>query len=114
MMWQHSKEGENKMDDTGDPRERNLTENDIAKKKDMILDDIVKLVVQELDISPTEITPDMSIEDDLTFDSLQIYELVVDLEEAYDIRLPDDMLDSIVTVGDFVDLVYTLTTEERS
>lgn len=101
------------MDDTGDPRERNLTENDIAKKKDMILDDIIKLVVRELDISPTEINPDMSIEEDLTFDSLQIYELVVDLEEAYDIRLPDDMLDSIVTVGDFVDLVYTLSTEDN-
>ncbi len=101
------------MDDTGDPRERNLTETDIAKKKDMILDDIIKFLVKELDISPTEINPDMSIEEDLTFDSLQIYELVVDLEEAYDIRLPDDMLDSVVTVGDFVDLVYTLTVEHE-
>jgi len=42
----------------------------------------------------------------LGFDSLQIYELVVDLESTYDIRLSDDDLDKVVTVQDVVDLVY--------
>lgn len=99
------------MDDAPDPRERNLTEADVAKRKDMILDDIIRFLVRELDISPTEVDPDMSLGEDLPFDSLQIYELVVDLEEAYDIRLPDDRLDTVETVSDFVDLVYNLTVE---
>ena len=46
--------------------------------------------------------------EDLSFDSLQIYELVIDLEEEYDIRMPDDVLDTMKTVSDVVDLVYVL------
>ena len=65
--------------------------------------------MEELGISPTDITPDLRIMEDLAFDSLQIYQLVIDLEEAYDIRMPDEVLDTVVTVGDVVDLVYKFT-----
>ena len=96
------------MDDNGDPRERNFSAEDVMKKKDKIFEDILKLLVAELNISPTDITVDMSIADDLNFDSLQLYEFVIDLEEAYDIRLPDDLLDNVRTISDVVDLVYDL------
>lgn len=96
------------MDDNADPRERNLTEDEL-EKKDRIFEDVLKLLVEELGISPTDITPDLKIMEDLAFDSLQIYQLVIDLEEAYDIRMPDEVLDTVVTVGDVVDLVYSLT-----
>jgi acyl carrier protein len=96
------------MDDNGDPRERNFSAEDVMKKKDKIFEDILKLLVAELNISPTDITADMSIADDLNFDSLQLYEFVIDLEEAYDIRLPDDLLDNVRTISDVVDLVYDL------
>ena len=96
------------MDDTADPRERNLTEEELDRK-DRIFEDVLKLLVEELGISPTDITPDLKIMEDLAFDSLQIYQLVIDLEEAYDIRMPDEVLDTVVTVGDVVDLVYSLT-----
>lgn len=100
------------MSDNENPRER-MNEEDIIRKKDMIFEDILKLVVNELNISPTEITADLNIIDDLMFDSMQIYELVIDLEEAYDIRLPDDLIDSAKTVGDVVDLVYTLSLKPK-
>ena len=96
------------MDDNADPRERNLTEDEL-EKKDRIFEDVLKLLVEELGISPTDITPDLKIMEDLAFDSLQIYQLVIDLEEAYDIRMPDEVLDTVITVGDVVDLVYSLT-----
>lgn len=96
------------MDDNADPRERNLTEDEL-EKKDRIFEDVLKLLVEELGISPTDITPDLKIMEDLAFDSLQIYQLVIDLEEAYDIRMPDEVLDTVDTVGDVVDLVYSLT-----
>ena len=96
------------MDDSADPRERNLTEEELDRK-DRIFEDVLKLLVEELGISPTDITPDLKIMEDLAFDSLQIYQLVIDLEEAYDIRMPDEVLDTVVTVGDVVDLVYSLT-----
>ncbi len=97
------------MDDNGDPRERRPGDSeDVLRKKDKIFEDVLKLLVDELGISPTDITPDLRIMEDLSFDSLQIYELVIDLEEEYDIRMPDDVLDTMKTVSDVVDLVYVL------
>lgn len=101
------------MDDNGDPRERNFTEEDVMKKKDKIFEDILKMLVAELNVSPTDITSDLTIRDDLNFDSLQLYEFVIDLEEAYDIRLPDDLLDNVKTIADVVDLVYNLSIEQQ-
>ena len=95
------------MDDPSGPRERN--NDDMMKRKDMIFDDIVKELTQTLNMSPTDITTDLSLRDDLILDSLQLYELVIDMEEAYNIRLPDELLDEIDTIEDVVDLVYKLT-----
>lgn len=101
------------MDDNGDPRERNFNEEDVMKKKDKIFEDVLKMLVAELNVSPTDITSDLTIRDDLNFDSLQLYEFVIDLEEAYDIRLPDDLLDNVRTIADVVDLVYNLSIEQQ-
>lgn len=83
------------------------------KRKDMIFDDIVRELSQALSLSPTDITLDLSLRKDLIIDSLQLYELVINLEEAYDIRLPDELLDDIDTIEDVVELVYKLTEEEQ-
>ena len=83
------------------------------KKKDQIFEDILKMLVAELNVSPTDITSDLTIRDDLNFDSLQLYEFVIDLEEAYDIRLPDDLLDNVRTIADVVDLVYDLSIDPK-
>ncbi|MCR5060409.1 MAG: acyl carrier protein [Saccharofermentans sp.] len=95
------------MDDPSGPRERN--NDDMLKRKDMIFDDIVRELTQTLNMSPTDITVDLSLRNDLILDSLQLYELVIDMEEAYNIRLPDELLDEIDTIQDVVDLVYKLT-----
>ena len=95
------------MDDPSGPRERN--NDDMLKRKDMIFDDIVSELTQTLNMSPTDITVDLSLRNDLILDSLQLYELVIDMEEAYNIRLPDELLDEIDTIQDVVDLVYKLT-----
>lgn len=97
------------MDDSTDPRERN---NDEIKKKEMILDDIVRMLSQALEISSTDIKSDLDLTKDLILDSLQLYELVIELEEAYNIRLPDELLDHVETVEDVVDLVYDLTLDK--
>ena len=98
------------MEDPSGPRERK--NDDIMKKKEMITDDIVKELSQALNISPTDISMDLSLRSDLILDSLQLYELVINLEEAYDIRLPDELLDEIDTIEDVIELVYSLTTAE--
>ena len=95
------------MEDPSGPRERN--NDDMIKEKDKIFDYIVKTLTQTLNMSPTDISMDLSLRDDLILDSLQLYELVIDVEEAYDIRLPDEELDEIVTIEDVVNTVYGLT-----
>jgi len=99
------------MDDPSGPRER--MNDDAAKRKDMIFDDIVKELSQALNISPTDITADLSLRNDMIIDSLQLYEVVINLEEAYNIRLPDELLDEIDTIDDVVELVYNLTEQDK-
>lgn len=99
------------MDDPSGPRER--MNDDVMKKKDRIFDDIVKELSQELNISPTDITMDLSLRSDLIIDSLQLYDLVIDLEEIYSIRLPDELLDEIDSIEDVVELVYKLTEQDQ-
>lgn len=100
------------MDDNADPRERISNEAlDENKMKDLILDDLIKMLTDMLDISPVDITPDVMIFDELDIDSLQMYELVVDLEEVYSIRMPDEALEDVETVDDVVNLVYRLSTQ---
>ena len=95
------------MEDPSGPRERN--NDDVIKAKDKIFDYIVRTLTQTINISPTDINMDLSLRDDLILDSLQLYELVIDVEEAYNIRLPDEILDEIVTIEDVVNMVYKLT-----
>jgi len=95
-------------DKKGDPRERNPEESAGEKKKDRIYDDIIAMVVRMTTLSPTDVTPETDILYDMGLDSLQVYELVVDLEDGYDIRLPDEDLEKIHTVQDVVELVYKL------
>jgi acyl carrier protein len=59
-------------------------------------------MAETLEISPEEITSDLSFNTDLPFDSLQLYEFVIDVEETYNIRLPDELLDQVKTVDDMI------------
>ena len=105
------------MDDNADPRERMTDESvlDENKMKDLIYDDLVKMLTDMLEISPTDIRPDtMIFDDELDLDSLQLYELVVDLEEVYSIRMPDEDLDAVKTVADVVDLVFRLSSQTEN
>ena len=104
------------MDDNADPRERMNDESvlDEAKMRDLIYDDLVKMLTDLLEISPTDIRPDMRIFDDLDLDSLQLYELVVDLEEVYSIRMPDEDLDNVSSIEDVVDLVFRLSSQAET
>lgn len=90
------------------PLERLRSASSEQEAKDIILEDITDIVVKEVDINPADVTPDKSMAEDLTYDSLQIYELIIDLEEAYDIQLSDEALDSVKTVSELIDMIYEL------
>ncbi len=87
------------MADSDTPRER------MEDKKDQIYEDLLNMVVEELGISPTDVNPDLDIRDDLQFDSLQLYTFIINVEEAYDIRISDEVIDEVHTMSDLVDVV---------
>jgi len=70
-----------------------------------VLDRIVKVVSEELAISEDEITEDASFIDDLGADSLDVVELIMALEEEFDIEIPDEDAEEIGTVSDAVDYI---------
>ncbi len=81
-------------------------------RRDSIKSDILSTVADILEISPKDVTSDLAIIDDLPFDSLKLYELVISVEEKYGIRLPDEVLDEIRTIDDLVDVVVGLSNKE--
>ncbi len=76
--------------------------------REKVKSDVIRIMAETLEISPDEITSDLEFNSDLPFDSLQLYEFVIDVEETYNIRLPDELLDEVKTVDDMVDVVVRL------
>jgi acyl carrier protein len=68
-------------------------------------DRVKKVVVDQLDVSEDEISPAASFEDDLGADSLDVVELVMGLEEEFDIEIPDEDAEKIKTVGEAVNYI---------
>ncbi|MBR2548574.1 MAG: hypothetical protein K6E72_09960 [Saccharofermentans sp.] len=77
-----------------------------------VTEDVIRIMSETLEISPEEITSDLSFNTDLPFDSLQLYEFVIDVEETYNIRLPDELLDEVKTVNDMIDVVVKLSEQK--
>jgi len=63
---------------------------------------VIDIVADQLEINQDKITPQSSFNDDLKADSLAVVELVLALEEAFDMEIPDEDTDQIKTVGDAV------------
>ncbi|MDJ0563018.1 MAG: acyl carrier protein, partial [Microcystis sp. M49629_WE12] len=68
-----------------------------------IFDRVKKVVVEQLEVEPEKVTPDASFANDLQADSLDVVELVMALEEEFDIEIPDEAAEQIDTVGKAVD-----------
>ncbi len=64
-----------------------------------------EIAVEILDASPDTITEDARFKEDLDADSLDLVELIMGLEERFDISVPEEDLEGVVTVGQAVDLV---------
>ena len=68
-----------------------------------IFDKVKKIVVEQLDVKSEAVKPSASFANDLGADSLDTVELVMALEEAFDIEIPDEVAEKIDTVEKAVD-----------
>ncbi len=70
-----------------------------------IFEKVKKIIIEQLGVTESSITMEASFIDDLGADSLDIVELIMALEEEFDIEIPDSDAEKVVTVGDVVDYI---------
>ena len=66
---------------------------------------IGEIIIEQLGVSKEEVVPEASFVDDLGADSLDIVELVMAMEEEFDVEIPDDEAEKITTVSEAVSFV---------
>ena len=77
--------------------------------KEEIFDKLKELVVDQLGVEEDEVTMEAAMQDDLGADSLDLVDLVMSVEEEFGVKVADEDLENIKTVGDIVNYI-----EERA
>ncbi len=72
---------------------------------DEIFDKVKAIIVEQLGVDEEDIEAGATFLDDLGADSLDIVELIMALEEEFDLEIPDEDAEKIVTVGDAVEYI---------
>jgi acyl carrier protein len=66
---------------------------------------VKEIIVEQLGVNESEVTPEAKFVDDLGADSLDLVELVMALEEEYNIEISDEDAEKILTVGDAIEYI---------
>jgi acyl carrier protein len=66
---------------------------------------VKEIICAQLEVSPEQVKPEASFTDDLKADSLAVVELVLALEEAFSIEIPDEDTEQIKTVKDAIEYI---------
>ena len=71
----------------------------------MVFEKIKKLLAEQLDADEEEMTLDTKIAEDLGADSLDVVELLMSIEDEFEVEIPDEEIDNIKTIGNVVDYI---------
>ena len=63
---------------------------------------VKEIIVEKLGVDEADVTPEASFTNDLGADSLDTVELIMELEKEFDLTIPDEEAEKIVTVGDAI------------
>nr|WP_172413516.1 acyl carrier protein [Lebetimonas natsushimae] len=70
-----------------------------------LFDEVKEVIVEQLNVSPDEVKPESRFVEDLGADSLDVVEMIMALEEKFEIEIPDSEAEKIKTVQDVVDYI---------
>jgi acyl carrier protein len=73
-----------------------------------VFDRVKAIIVDRLDVDESKVTMEASFKDDLEADSLDVVELVMELEDEFDMEIADEEAEKINTVGDAVNYINSL------
>ncbi len=71
----------------------------------MVFEKVRDIIVDQLDVDEDKVKMEASITEDLGADSLDVVDLVMSLEEEFDVEIPDEQVENIKTVGDIVKFI---------
>ena len=72
-----------------------------------LLEDIKEVVVEQLSVNPDEVKEDAKFVEDLGADSLDQVELIMALEDEFDLKIPEEEAEKLSTVGSAVDYIVS-------
>lgn len=75
----------------------------------MEFEKLKKVIAEVLNVDPEEITPETTFMDDLGADSLDVFQIIMGIEEEFNIEVPADKAESITTVEEAVKLIKSAT-----
>jgi acyl carrier protein len=84
------------VDETNDTQENEMA---------AVEEKVKQIIVEQLQVDEAEVTPGASFQEDLGADSLDVVELVMQFEEAFDIQIPDEDAEKIKTVKDAIEYI---------
>ena len=70
-----------------------------------MLEKMKEIIAEQLSVDADSITEASSFKDDLGADSLDLYQIILGVEDAFDIEIPQEEAEKIVTVADAIDLI---------
>ena len=71
----------------------------------MVFEKIQAMIAKQMDISPQSITAESRLIEDLKADSLDVVELIMDIEQEFSVQVPEEELPNVHTVGDIVKFI---------
>ena len=71
----------------------------------MEFEKLMKIIAEVLNVDPDEITMETTFQDDLGADSLDVYQIIMGIEEEFDIEIPAETAEQVTTVEDAVEMI---------
>ena len=71
----------------------------------MELEKLQQIIAEVLNVDASEVMPGTTFTEDLGADSLDLYQIILGVEDAFDIEIPQEAAEKIVTVADAIDLI---------
>lgn len=71
----------------------------------MELEKLQQIIAEVLNVDDSEVMPGTTFTEDLGADSLDLYQIILGVEDAFDIEIPQEEAEKIVTVADAIDLI---------
>ena len=73
----------------------------------MVFEKIKEILAEQLDADPEEMTMDTKIAEDLEADSLDVVQLLMSIEDEFEVEIPDEEIENMKTIGDVVEYIQS-------